>query len=454
MPGPSAAPPPVGRNRRRLPPRTVDLLLAVLVALALTLVILTNDRGARPADALAVLFAVGLGALLLLRRTMPRAVLVLSVLAMFGYYTRDYPPIGVAVPILAALFSAAEAGRWRWAVGAAAVSLLVSTAFRLLEGGESIGVVLGYESVTNVALFAASIALGDGLRTRRLRERQQAEIARLTAAQLAREADLRVQSERERISRDLHDTVGHTLSVISLHAGAGGEAVGARDDEAREAFARIRVAAGRSLRELRVMVRLLRSPEGHLGGGVPADGDAAARGSADGGPADGGRASEAVSAGRGPQSLVALPELAAEAGAAGLTVALDVEVDPADLPGPVDTAAFRVVQESLTNVLRHARADRATVRAQVRDGLLHLRIVDDGTGRATAGGSGREADDGTERDSGDVGDPATGGATPGTGGHGLVGMTERVRLLGGTLTAGPAPDGGFVVEASLPTRLL
>ncbi|MEE1617721.1 sensor histidine kinase [Brachybacterium sp. J153] len=441
MSGPSAAPPPAGRRRRRLPPRAVDLLLAVLVALALTLVILTNDRGARPADALAILFAAGFGALLLLRRSMPRTVLVLSVLAMFAYYTRDYPPIGVAVPILAALFSAAEAGRWRWAVGAAAVSLLVSTAFRLLEGGESIGVVLGYESVTNVALFAAAIALGDGLRTRRLRERQQAEIARLTAAQLAREADLRIQSERERISRDLHDTVGHTLSVISLHAGAGGEAVGARDEEAREAFARIRDAAGRSLRELRVMVRLLRSPEGHSGGGVPSDG---------------GPAPEQVSAGRGPQSLVALPELAAEAGAAGLAVALDVEVEPADLPGPVDTAAFRVVQESLTNVLRHAGTDRATVRAQIRDGRLHLRIADDGAGRSAADGgtpaagdSAPVADEGATASGGQA--PTSGGPT--SGGHGLVGMTERVRLLGGTLTAGPSPDGGFVVEASLPTRL-
>jgi signal transduction histidine kinase len=374
----------------RVPPVVVDALLGAAVAMAIALVIAADQGGRRPPDAVAYLFALAFGGLVLLRRRVPRAVLGLTVLAMFAYYTFDYPPIGVAVPVVAALFAAADAGRTPWAVGAGAVVLVVSLAFRLRDG-EPAALLLGYEAVSNGALIAAATALGYSTRARRIRAAQQAEIARLTALDLAREAAARMRRERERISRDLHDTVGHTMAVISLQAGVAAEAIGPDHAAAGAAIERIRTAAARTLHDVRSMVRLLRSAD------------------------DPGAAAPVL-------SLAALPDLLDTARAAGIAVTSDVEVDPGALPPPVDAAAYRVVQEALTNVARHSAARRAGVRTRLHRGVLHLTVSDDGP----AGPPG----------------PA--------GGHGLTGMAERVRLLGGTLRAGPGPGGGFAVRARIP----
>ncbi len=374
----------------------IDTLLGTAVALALTLIIATGSGGAKPPDVIAYLFAAGFGALMLLRRRMPRTVLVLSVLGLFAYYTLDYPPIGVAVPVLAALFSAAEAGLTLWSTGAAIVVFGVSMFYRVYDGAEALGFLLGYESVSNLALFAAAIALGYSVRARRLRAAQQAEIARLAEAQLAREAELRIQSERERISRELHDTVGHTMSVISLHAGVGAEAVGQDDRAVSDALERIRSASTRSLRELRSMVRILRSTS---------DRDET----------------------RGIHSLSAVQELADAARGAGVEVTTDITTSPSELSAPVDAAAYRVIQESITNVVRHAGATHAQVKVNIRDGRLHISVTDNGRGAA--------GDDGA------------------TGGYGMTGMSERVRLLGGSLTTRSFAGAGFAVEATIRARL-
>lgn len=354
--------------------RQTDLLLAAAVTLSLALIIATNDRGTRSADIFAYLFAVALGALLLLRRSMPRTVLLLSVLVMFAYYTRDYPPIGVAVPVVAALYSVAEAGRMLWATVSAFAVFAISLVFRIRDDIEPLGILLGYESVSNLALFAAAIALGYAVRTRRQRVEQ--------------ESQLKVQAERERVSRELHDTVGHTLSVISLHAGVGTEAVGADDEAARLALERIKTASGRSLAELRAMVKLLRNPDG-----------------------------------RSVTSLAAIDELVTAAETAGLKVSTSIEIDPAELSPAIDATAFRILQESVTNVIRHAGASELQITASLTDGRLKLRVSDNGHGAS---------------------------ATPGSG---ITGMQERARLLGGTLAAGSDTAQGFTVEAELPARL-
>ncbi len=388
----------VGDDRRagHAAPWVIDALLGTAVALALALIIATGSGGTKLPDVIAYLFAAGFGALMLLRRRMPRTVLLLSGLGLFAYYTLDYPPIGVAVPVLAALFSAAEAGLMLWSTGAALVVFAVSMFYRVYDGGEAIGLLLGYESVSNIALFAAAIALGYSVRARRLRAAQQAEIARLTEAQLAREAELRIQSERERISRELHDTVGHTMSVISLQAGVGAEAVGRDDRAVSEALDRIRSASTRSLQELRSMVRILRS------------------------------ASERDET-RSIQSLSAVPELADAARGAGVEVTTDITAVPSELSAPVDAAAYRVIQESITNVVRHAGATHAQVKVGIRDDRLHISVTDNGRGAAT--------DDGAKS------------------GYGMAGMSERVRLLGGSLTTRSFADVGFAVEATIPARL-
>jgi signal transduction histidine kinase len=374
----------------RVPPLVVDALLGTAVALAIALIIAADQGGGRSPDVIAYLFAVGFGALMLVRRRVPRTVLVLTVLGVFAYYALEYPPIGLALPVTTALFSAAEAGLTLWAVGSGAVALVVSVIFRTLEG-EAIGYLLGYEAVSDIALIAASTALGYSFHTRRIRAAQQAEITRLTALQLEREAEWRVQRERERISRDLHDTVGHTMSVISLQAGVAAEAVVAGNTVAAEAIERIRQASTQSLRDLRSMVKLLRTP------------------------ASQDDPTEVL-------SLTAVPSLVETARGVGLDVTTLIDAAADELSPQVDTAGFRIIQEALTNVVKHAGARHVEVSARVHDGVLHVSVTDDGRGTA------------------DPGD-----------GHGLAGMAERVRLLGGKLHTRSA--GGFIVEAEIPARL-
>lgn len=391
MPQPITATPDHPWAGRAARPWVVDALLGAVLAAALILIIATS--AAQTNGPGAYVFAVGFGALMLRRRRMIRSVLVLSVLGVFAYYTLNFSPIGVALPMLAALYSAAEIGRMGWAVGAGIVVFVVSMFFRLRDGTEAVGYLLGYESVSNIALFAAAIALGYSVRARRIRAAQQTEIARLTEAQSARESESRIRSERERISRELHDTVGHTMSVISLHAGVGAESVGRDDVVAADALERIRAASSRSLSELRSMVHILRA--------------------------------ESVGEEQAVRSLSAAADLAAAARGAGIEIVMDVTAGPDDVPAPVDAAAYRVIQESLTNVIRHSGASRVEVVARLSDGRLQVRVSDNGHG-----------------------------AKPGaTGGYGQAGMAERVRLLGGTLTASSGESGGYTVVAELPSEL-
>ncbi|MFC7328528.1 sensor histidine kinase [Marinactinospora rubrisoli] len=385
---PAVAPP-----EGEVPPWLLDALLGTVVAAAIALIVAMEHGGRQPPDVLAYSFAAGFGALMLLRRRLPRTMLTATVLGTFAYHALGYPPIGVALPVVAGLFATADAGLTGWAVGAGAAVFGVSTGFRLHDG-EALGYLLGYEGVSNIALITTAIALGYSTRGRRVRAAQQARIALLTADQAARDAELRVRVERERVSRDLHDTVGHAMSVISLQAGVAAEAIGHDDTEAREAVRRIQATSARSLRDVRSMVRLLRA------GPDAADG-------------------------HGVLSLSGVADLAETARGIGVDVRCDIRVRPDELAPQVDVAAYRIVQESLTNVVRHAGASRVRIEAGVEDGALLLTVADNGRG------------------------PAPGGA--GDDGHGLAGMRERVRTLGGTLTAGR--DGtGFTVRARLPAR--
>jgi signal transduction histidine kinase len=205
-----------------------------------------------------------------------------------------------------------------------------------------------------------------------------------------------MQSERERISRELHDTIGHSMSVISLQAGVGAEALGQDDRVVSDALDRIRTASTRSLQELRSMVRILRSAS---------DRDET----------------------RSIRSLSAVQELADAARGAGVEVTTEITAIPSELSAPVDAAAYRVIQESITNIVRHAGATHAQVKVGLHDGRLHISVTDNGRGS--------EADDDA------------------TEGHGMAGMNERVRLLGGSLTTRSFAGAGFAVEATIPARL-
>jgi signal transduction histidine kinase len=373
--------------------RLLDGLLATAMTLTVAVVIAADLERTDRRDPAAYLFAIAFGALVLARRRAPRLMVVLTVLGIFAYYTLQFPPIGIALPAAAALYCAADAGRTWWAIGAGLL-LIVVAGFARIADGLPTSYLISYEFLTNVALAAAAIALGVSVRLRRQARFHQEQLFASQAAEQAREAEHRLQAERMAIARDLHDAVGHTMSVIAVHANVAAEAIGSDDLAARRAVDEIREATGATMRELRGTVKVLRSP----GGDVE----------------------------RGALGLSGISRLLDSAREAGVEVDLDVDVPDGRLDGAIDAAGYRIVQESLTNVIRHSGARRAAVTARLHDGRLELVISDDGHGRAAS-------------------------RTP-TSGAGLIGMQERTTMLGGEFCAGNG-DRGFVVHAVLPARL-
>jgi signal transduction histidine kinase len=228
------------------------------------------------------------------------------------------------------------------------------------------------------------------------------EASRRAVADASRRA---VAEERARIARELHDVIAHSVSVIVIQAAAADDVFDEHPDQAREALRSIEGAGREALAELRRLLAAVRPDE---------DEDERA---GEGDPL------------RPLPGLDRLDELADSMRAAGLDVTVDrAGLDATPLPAGVDLSAFRIVQEALTNTLRHAAASHAGVRLHTVDGLLELDIRDDGRG------------------------PAAGGSAAGSGaGRGIAGMRERAAMLGGTLDAGPLPGGGgFRVHARLP----
>jgi signal transduction histidine kinase len=229
-----------------------------------------------------------------------------------------------------------------------------------------------------------------------LRERvEQAEAAeeRATHAEREREAAARVAvaEERARIARELHDIVAHAVSVMVLQVGAVRHKLPHTLEEDRDALGRVEQAGRTALAEMRLLLGAMRR-----------DGDGVEL---------------------GPQpGLDGLDALLEDVGRAGLPVRLRVDGDRFPLPRAIDLSAYRIVQEGLTNALKHARASHADVTVRYRPDELEVEVVDDGAGPATSDGLG----------------------------HGLIGIRERVKIYGGEMTAGTAPAGGFAISARLP----
>ncbi|NGM14862.1 sensor histidine kinase [Verrucosispora sp. CWR15] len=405
-------------TQRRVRPWVTDALLGAGVAGTVSIVITANEGGRHGPDQLAYLWAVGLGALMLVRRRYPVLVLAVSVLGLFAYYAAGYPAIGLAVPVAAALFSAAEHGRIAASIVAAVLVVVVSVVFRLAEG-QDFSFVVGYELAGHVLLMGAAIALGDSLRSRRAAQADARRIAELTEARYRQEAQARLRDERMAIARDLHDSLGHTTSVIALHADVAREALGRDETAARSALELIRSTARRSMDDLRRTVALLRSP------GDP------------------------------PRTVVSLANLDAvtrAASAAGFDVDVRVVVDT-PLPAPVEAAAFRIVQEAVTNVVRHSAGSRVQIRAEQHGDQLTVTVTVTDTGsdpapgtEPTRGAGSAEPSTYPETANGRVEPPATARSA-----HGIAGMRERAESLGGTLAAGHRQT-GFEVRAVLPLR--
>jgi signal transduction histidine kinase len=241
--------------------------------------------------------------------------------------------------------------------------------------------------ITFSIAWIIGFALGERLRetdvARRLAE--QAELEREEQARLA------VTEERARIARELHDVVGHSVSVMTVQAAAVRRLLEPDQDREREALLVVEQTGREALAEMRRMVGVLRRPE------------------------------EAPALAPQP-SLEHLDKLVAHTRETGLPVELRVEGMPAQLPAALDTTAYRIVQEALTNAVKHANASRAEVVVSYGNGTVELIVSDDGDGDGGGGGSG----------------------------HGLVGMRERVSVYGGELEAGPQAGGGFRLRATLP----
>jgi signal transduction histidine kinase len=400
--------PPLGTAPRRFRgpfarwPRAADAVLAAALFLATVFLVegpgdsvVIRPVGDVPVAALLV-FAVA-SAALYWRRRAPLAVLGVALAAWAVTLGSGYADLG-GVAIIA-LYSAgrhATEAQDRWArvgVGAAIVVVFVDVLTDSAPWGE--------------AAFGAVVMFVAWYVGRRLRLRSE------RAAQLLREqaAEARriVIEERTRIARELHDVVAHRVSLMTVQAGAA-KAVAAEDPEgALRAMAAVEEAGRQALDELRHLLGVLR-PETGLDGLVPQPG------------------------------LADLPRLVEQTRGAGLDVSLATDGLSSELPARVDLFAYRIVQEALTNVLKHAGPGARTEvwLGSDRNGIV-IEVVDDGRGTAKS----LESADGRQ--------PVGSDRQSRSAGHGIVGMRERARLLGGTLEARPRPDGGFRVVAHLPT---
>ena len=382
---------------QRIPTVAIDVGVAAAVALGITIAIAVGQESeAKDADALAYLLAIAIAVPLLVRRRWPLGVFLISTLLLIVYHALDYPEIRSAAPLAVALYTAARAGHLRAVVVVVAGLALGGLAWLTLGKGESVVSALGTQRLVETLLVATLLLLAETLRTREALMAEVAERLRRTEAEREREAERRVELERLRIARELHDVLAHTIAVIGVQAGVAAEALADAPEQTRAALRTIREKSREATTEIRAAVGVLRAPEGE--------------------------------APRAPAPRLAqLEELVEMAAAAQLQVELLVTGAARPLPAAVDLTAYRIVQESLTNVIRHAGAREATVSIEYERDAVVVEIDDDGHG-------------------------VTNGNPSATEGHGLAGMRERAAALGGGLEAGPASNGsGFRVRAWLPT---
>ncbi|MFF5313883.1 sensor histidine kinase [Streptomyces massasporeus] len=389
------------KHQAKAHPLALDaiLALAVLVCMVAGSFVEPRHRDSvnwvlRTPDLLSLLLMTLGAAALVFRRRAPMAVLALTgTLSVIESVTGD-PRAPVAMSAVIALYTVASTTdrptTWR-------VGLLTMT---VLTGAAMAAGPLPWYAQENLGIFAwtgIGATAGDAVRSRRafvqaIRER--AERAERTREEEARR---RVAEERLRIARDLHDVVAHHIALVNVQAGVAAHVMDKRPDQAKEALAHVREASRSALNELRATVGLLRQSGDPEAPTEPAPG------------------------------LDRLDELTGTFRSAGLHVEVARADQGTTLPAAVDLAAYRIIQEALTNVQKHAGPQAKAEVSVVRVGPnIEITVLDDGSG---------------ENETQDNG-----------GGHGLLGMRERVSALRGTLTTGPRYGGGFRVHAILPLK--
>lgn len=380
---------------------TIDVLVASIVAFPTFMDAGWNQQGTRQADWITFSLAGVAVVSLLWRRRSPLTVSLVCGAVLTTWYLMDHHGELLNLPTMVGLYTVAVQGNRRR-------TLLVGTVASAWSGGLAVAVGSTVGSPTLEMLWPlVPLALGEAVRARHELLAEYAARAARAEADREREARHRVDAERVRIAREFHDVVAHTMAAVNVHMEVAVTAFDTRPDTARQALTQARASSKEALHELRASIVLLRD------------------GSPTGPPTPAPR-------------IAQIGDLADTARAAGVAVTIQDETTGHQLPAAIELAAYRVVQEALTNVVRHAHARNVAVSLTHDSTELVIEIVDDGT--ATTPESSRDEHTNVN------------GSVPASGGYGLVGMTERAAVLGGSFDHGPLPTGGFRVRAVLPTE--
>jgi signal transduction histidine kinase len=404
-------PQPLAARLAALPPRRQELLqdlgLGVAVA-AVNVISLLPDQAQLHPLWLALTLVIAQGLPLIWRRSRAVGVGLVIGAARVAYDKIGFGfapfPLGPAIAFYTIIDRRGPA--WRWGA-----CLLVAAGIAVSES--SPGHTQPYETIFQVTIFLTAAAAGMLSRAKRASIRAAQSRADRAEAELDRQSAQAAERERTRIARELHDVVAHHVSLIAVQAEAATSLLPGRPDEARSSVEIIGNTARQALTELRRLLGVLRKPSERL--------------------------ETAPSA-----SLGQLGDVLDQVRGAGLPVDFEIVGTPCPLASGVDLTAYRIVQEALTNTIRHANAARAAVRLCYEPGYITVSITDsgrrpDGTSPAAGNGTG----------TGRPGPLLTGAGSLGLG---LAGIAERVASCGGTLTVGPTPAGGFAVTARLPTQ--
>jgi signal transduction histidine kinase len=388
--------------RIRMPVLAQDALLGLFVAVMQVqgTVAKPDEVGSRPLTDLGYLgylLLIVSGLVLAARRRWPLPVFVTAALVSLVYYTIGFTDGPGWIGLFVAVYTLTAYGDGRRSLAIAGVGITVLATGWLItavdiEPAAAIGWVF-----FRIAASVMAAALGESVRSRRVIAAEALERAHRAERTREEEARSRVDAERLRIAREVHDTVAHAIAIINVQAGVTAYTLGKRPERAREALLTIEQTSAQALHEMRAVLGVLRDSDN---GRVPHPG------------------------------LAQVNELTAMAREAGLDITLAMTSSTAPLASTVDHTAYRILQESITNVIRHVGPTRVTVALDYGTDVLEVRVTDEGCRGGAADG-------------------AAGSRAPEPG-HGIIGMRERCGLLGGELTAGPRPGGGFEVKARLP----
>ena len=383
------------RRARLLDPWIWDLAFAMVAAVVCISVLIIGSSQAdkfHDVDTLNVTVTLGVCAALAFRRRHPLEALVAAdvlvvALTFWNYQTGGTPTVIFFLLYAVAIHDTPIRSQIGMAITVVAVTIAALNRPPDLRGGDIIGTAIS---------FGGAWVFGTVLRHRRdgLMERVK-EAEQRAAIETERHARA-VAEERLRIAQELHDVVAHSMSVIAVQAGVGAHVLESDPNEARRALENIATTSRTTLNEMRRLLGVLRNEDGSKAQHAPAP------------------------------RLEDLPALVARVEASGVAVDLAVDSPPCELPTGVSLSVYRIVQEALTNVLRHAGPARAQVAVHYEPGTIAIEVSDDGRGLAAASVSANGA------------------------GHGITGMQERVAVYGGSLHTGPRAGGGFVVRARIP----